>query len=141
MTVRENGGITGYQKKRGYMAKKYILELTQKELEFVRDGVEFLDPDNAKAQKLQAVLLEKIENTPAKKPTEIYCTVHGGVLVAVDTTDKEAKVTVLDFDGDAADEAQEIQSQIAKRAGKDLFTLTLSKLVSQKNRQKDVSMC
>ncbi len=105
------------------MAKKYVLELTQKELEFVRDGVEFLSPDNGKAQKLQAELLERIENTPAKK-SEVIISVRGGVVTHVFSTDKNTDVTILDYDGDAADENQaHWEKEILPRENKDLFTV------------------
>lgn len=109
------------------MAKKYVLELTQKELEFVRDGVEFLDPDNDKAQKLQANLLERIENTPATpaaKKSEVIISVRGGVVTHVFSTDKTTDVTVLDYDGDAADDNERLwKEEILPRENRDLFTV------------------
>ena len=90
------------------MAKKYILELTQKELEFVRDGVEFLDPDNDKARRLQANLLARIENTPAKKPVEIFVTLDQGMVSAVACSDENAEVKVIEFFQDQTEGEEKI---------------------------------
>lgn len=90
------------------MAKKYILELTQKELEFVRDGVEFLDPDNDKARRLQANLLARIENTPAKKPTEIFVTLDQGMVSAVACSAHDAEVEVIEFFQDQTEGEEKI---------------------------------
>lgn len=104
--------------------KKYVLELTQKELEFIRDGVEFLSPDNTAAKKLQAGLLEKIDNVSPAKPSEIIISVRDGVVTHVFSTDKTAQVTVLDYDGDYADDNQKIwENEILPRENVDLFTV------------------
>jgi hypothetical protein len=115
--IDKEGGMT---KK----TKKYVLELTQKELEFIRDGVEFLSPDNTAAKKLQAGLLEKIDNVSPAKPSEIIISVRDGVVTHVFSTDKTAQVTVLDYDGDYADDNQKIwENEILPRENVDLFTV------------------
>jgi hypothetical protein len=107
------------------MAKKrYVLELTQRELEFIRDGVDCLSPDNHAAKKLQAELLHKIENTKPTKPSEIIISVSSGVVTDVLSTDKTAHVTILDSDGDYAATNEEVwKNEISPRVHVDLFTV------------------
>jgi hypothetical protein len=104
--------------------KECVLELTQKELEFTRDGVEFLSPDNTAAKKLQARLLEKIDNVSPAKPSEIVIYVCGGVVTDVLSTDKTAEVTVLNGDGDSAAMDEEWwEEEISPRVHVDLFAV------------------
>lgn len=107
------------------MAKKtYILELTQRELELIRDGIDCLSPDNQAGKKLQAELLRKIESTKPAKPSEIVISVSGGVVTDVLSTDKTADVTVLDYDSDHAGAYKALwENEISPRVHVDLFTV------------------
>lgn len=104
--------------------KRYVLEITADELYMLRDAVDILSPDNDAARKVQDVLFKKLHALqPATKP-EVIISVRGGIVSHVFSTDKTTDVTVLDYDGDAADDNEKIwKKEILPRENKDLFTV------------------
>ena len=104
------------------MAKETIsLKLTKAEQTMLLDTLAVLDPDTAKGKRAATFLYDKVNLAGKIKPTEIYCQVQGGCLSAVYTTDKDAVVELMDFDGDHRDEATARDAELSKRIGKDLF--------------------
>ena len=93
------------------MAKKYILELTQKELQFVRDAVEFLDPDES-GQRVQKALFKKLAQPEMKKPAEIFVTLDQGMVSAVACSAHDAEVKVIEFFQDQTEDEEKINQAL-----------------------------